>query len=93
MTAVAAAARARTENKHGGARRGGGAGIGGSPPIDGNLPTPPPIPQRRAAIGAIQELSEDDVKFLEFAFVHDSYTGATSDEKSEASWFGVKAAV
>ena len=37
----------------------------------GSLPTPPPIPQRRAAIGAIQELSEDDVKFLEFAFVHD----------------------
>ena len=49
----------------------GGPGIGGSPSIDGNLPTPPPIPQRRATIGAIQELSEDDVKFLEFAFVHD----------------------
>ena len=38
-----------------------GAGSGGI------LPTPPPIPQRRAAIGAIQELSEDDIEFLEFA--------------------------
>jgi len=45
--------------------------MAGSPSVDGNLPTPPPIPQRRAAIGSIQELSEDDVKFLEFAFVHD----------------------
>jgi hypothetical protein len=43
----------------------------GGPGIGGSLPTPPPIPKRRAAIGAIQELSEDDVKFLEFAFVHD----------------------
>ncbi len=43
----------------------------GGPGIGGSLPTPPPIPQRRAAIGAIQELSEDDVKFLEFAFVLD----------------------
>ena len=43
----------------------------GGPGSGGSLPTPPPIPQRRAAIGAIQELSEDDVKFLEFAFVHD----------------------
>ena len=43
----------------------------GGPGSGGSLPTPPPIPERRAAIGAIQELSEDDVKFLEFAFVHD----------------------
>jgi hypothetical protein len=43
----------------------------GGPGIGGSLPTPPPIPQRRAAIGAIQELSEDDVKFLKFAFVYD----------------------
>ena len=43
----------------------------GGPGIGGSLPTPPSIPKRRAAIGAIQELSEEDVKFLEFAFVHD----------------------
>ena len=43
----------------------------GGPGNGGSLPTPPPVPKRRAAIGAIQELSEDDVKFLEFAFVHD----------------------
>ena len=30
----------------------------GGPGIGGSLPTPPSIPKRRAAIGAIQELSE-----------------------------------
>jgi hypothetical protein len=31
----------------------------------------PPVPQRLAAIGSEQKLSDEDVEFLEFAFTHD----------------------
>ena len=60
----------------------------GGPGSGGSLATPPPIPQRRAAIGAIQELSEDDVKFMEFAFVHDmpiQFQGKNPKQNGSAS--------